>query len=347
MAQLLTVSAVGSVLVVCLIAVLLGLVIYSPIDPVELELPVPLPPPTHYKKNGLQSVIKAGEGLIDGAEDVCVDKSGAVYAPSRDGWIRKMHPNGSWENWKMVGSSTMLGLTVSRDDGHLLIADATLSDSFDICDSFADEVIEASDGTAYFSDPSTKFWLHDWFLDVLEAKPNGRLLKYDPSTKKTSVLIDRLAFANGVALSPTEDFLIVCETWRFQCLKYWLKGELEGKQEVFVDNLPGGPDNIHLAADGTYWIALLPLRFEGLLDFIIHRSPIVKRVIAGFPKLVDAISSLNKATVANVGPDGKIRKMYDDSDGSVMTFLTSALEFDGHLYLGSLRTNFVGKLPLN
>jgi sugar lactone lactonase YvrE len=44
---------------------------------------------------------------------------------------------------------------------------------------------------------------------------------------------------------------------RFRCLKYWLKGEDKGKTEIFVENLPGGPDNINLAPDGSFWIALL------------------------------------------------------------------------------------------
>lgn len=44
---------------------------------------------------------------------------------------------------------------------------------------------------------------------------------------------------------------------RFRCLKYWLKGEMEGRTEIFVDNLPGGPDNVNLAHDGSFWIALL------------------------------------------------------------------------------------------
>lgn len=79
---------------------------------------------------------------------------------------------------------------------------------------FADDVIEASDGMVYFSVGSTKFGLHNWYLDLLEAKPHGQLLKYDPSSGETSVVIDNLYFANGVALSRDEDFLVVCETWK-------------------------------------------------------------------------------------------------------------------------------------
>lgn len=83
-----------------------------------------------------------------------------------------------------------------------------------IWNSFADDAIEALDGSVYFSDASTKFGLDEWVLDVLEAKPHGRLLKYDPSTNKTLLLLADLAFANGVALSPTQDYLLICETWK-------------------------------------------------------------------------------------------------------------------------------------
>jgi len=44
---------------------------------------------------------------------------------------------------------------------------------------------------------------------------------------------------------------------RYRCQKYWLKGTDKGKTEIFIDNLPGGPDNIYLAPDGSFWIAVL------------------------------------------------------------------------------------------
>jgi len=78
----------------------------------------------------------------------------------------------------------------------------------------ANAVVEASDGSVYFSDASTKFENDKWVLDLLEAKPYGRLLKYDPITRKTTVLLDGLWFANGVALSAKEDFILICETWK-------------------------------------------------------------------------------------------------------------------------------------
>lgn len=66
----------------------------------------------------------------------------------------------------------------------------------------------------YCSVASTKFGLHNWYLDVLEAKPHGQLLQYNPSSMETSVVLDDLCFANGVALSMDQDYLVVCETWK-------------------------------------------------------------------------------------------------------------------------------------
>lgn len=75
-------------------------------------------------------------------------------------------------------------------------------------------MIEASDGSVYFSVASTKFGLHNWYLDLLEARPNGQLLKYNPTSNEIAIVLDNLYFANGVALSKDEDYLLVCETWK-------------------------------------------------------------------------------------------------------------------------------------
>ncbi|KAK9275839.1 hypothetical protein L1049_023112 [Liquidambar formosana] len=263
--------AFSSFLFACLLAFILQIFFFSSISPDPLELPPAAASNSLYPTNNhLQSVIKMGEGFLKDPEGVCVDKEGILYTATRDGWIKRLHKNGSLENWKMIESHTLLGITTTMA-GDLLVCDCEKGvlkvgeDGVTVLAShvkgskirFADDVIEASDGSVYFSVASTKFELHDWYLDVLEAKPHGQLLKYNPSSNETSILLDNLCFANGVALSGDQDYLVVCETWKFRCLKYWLKGELEGKTEIFTDNLPGGPDNINLAPDGSFWIALL------------------------------------------------------------------------------------------
>nr|XP_025688752.1 adipocyte plasma membrane-associated protein isoform X2 [Arachis hypogaea] len=216
---------------------------------------------------------------------------------------------------------------------------------------FADDVIEASDGIVYFSVASTKFGLHNWYLDVLEARPNGQLLMYNPYTNEVDIVIDKLHFPNGVALSKDEDYLLVSETWKSRVLRYWLKGANKGKTDIFIENLPGGPDNINLAPDGSFWIALIRVTLnlqtiEGL-EFV-HKYKVIKRMLATFPRLYKVINgATKKAMIVKVRTDGNIIKMFSDNNGKVMNFVTSALEFEDHVYLGSLNSNFVGKLPLH
>lgn len=71
----------------------------------------------------MQGVVKLGKGFLKGPEDICVDKEGILYTATRDGWIRKMHRNGSWENWKMLNSKTLLGITIT-EEGDLVVCDA-------------------------------------------------------------------------------------------------------------------------------------------------------------------------------------------------------------------------------
>lgn len=82
------------------------------------------------------------------------------------------------------------------------------------------------------------------------------------------------------------------------------------------------------------------------LEFV-HTSKASKKFIAAFPKLRELINGVHrKAVVVNVAADGKITKKFDDSNGKVLTFVTTALEFEDYLYLGSLNSDFIGKLPL-
>ena len=43
----------------------------------------------------LQEVTKIGEGFLNKPEDLCFDEEGTLYTATRDGWIKRMHRNGS------------------------------------------------------------------------------------------------------------------------------------------------------------------------------------------------------------------------------------------------------------
>lgn len=75
-----------------------------------------------------------------------------------------------------------------------------------------DGVDVARDGLIYFTDASYKYKLKEHLMDILEGRPYGRVLSFDPSTKETKVLVRDLFFPNGVVVSPDQNSLIFCET---------------------------------------------------------------------------------------------------------------------------------------
>lgn len=99
-------------------------------------------------------------------------------------------------------------MNISKNGVIELLADEAEGLKFKLTDA----VDIGPDGTLYFTDASHKYAIKDCLLDVLEGRPNGRFLSYDPSTKQTNVLLKDLHFANGVVVSPDKTFVIVCET---------------------------------------------------------------------------------------------------------------------------------------
>ncbi|CAK8532045.1 unnamed protein product [Lathyrus sativus] len=131
----------------------------------------------------------------------------------------------------------------------------------------------------------------------------------------------------------------------FRCIKHWLKGNNKGKTDIFIENLSGGPDNINLAPDGSFWIALLQMTSER--RGFVHTSKVFKHLLASFPRLINLFNSaIKSAMVVKVDTEGNIIKEFGDNDGKIITGVTSAVEFEDHLYLGSLNTDFVGKFQL-
>ena len=61
-------------------------------------------------------------------------------------------------------------------------------------------------------------------LDHMQGASTGRLLSYSPQTGKTRVLTTGIFYANGVALSQDESYLLLAETGALRILRIWLEG---------------------------------------------------------------------------------------------------------------------------
>ncbi|KAI5084327.1 hypothetical protein GOP47_0000496 [Adiantum capillus-veneris] len=334
----------------------------SPIDPHPTQLPIPPPPTGVYAPNAhLHKLHRLADGALPNPEDLVVSSDGRfLYAACSDGWIKQIHlSSGHVRNWTLVpGSGRPLGLALGLH-GEVLACEpslgllnitegkvTTLSD--DVCGmkfKFADALdVSREDGSIYFTDASTKFGYGESNLDVLEGRPNGRLLKYDPSTGTTTVLATGLHFPNGVAVSKDNSFLVVCETSKVRCGRLWLKGSQKGILESFIDNLPGYPDNIHRTERGTFWIGLVSGR--SLLIETVMNFPFVKHLFATQQgmKFLDVASRMAK--VLEVSDQGEPLRYMEDPNGKAIGFVTCALEHENHLYLGGLASDFVGRLSL-
>ncbi len=143
----------------------------------------------------------------------------------------------------------------------------------------ADDVDIAPDGVIYFSDATKRYDIENWGLDLLEGRPNGRLLSYDPKTRKTRTVCDNLVFPNGVCLTHDGEHLLVASTWTCSLLIFDL-AHMSAGPRVFVRGLPGYPDNVNRASDGGYWIALAGMR-NPVTDLAMRHPGVRRRMTAG------------------------------------------------------------------
>ena len=206
---------------------------------------------------------------------------------------------------------------------------------------FTDDVDVAADGTIYFTDASSRWHSPDYELDLLETRPHGRLLAYSPERGDVRVLLDGLYFANGVAVSPAGDYLLVNETWRYRVLRYWLLGPRAGQSEVFMDNLPGFPDGISSNGRGVYWIAL-PSPRKADLDFL-HRFPLLKQAVATLPQALRP-KAVRYGFVVGIDENANVVANLHDTTGNHLREITSVQQVGDDLYFGSLSNDRIGRM---
>ncbi|GAB1287016.1 Adipocyte plasma membrane-associated protein [Apodemus speciosus] len=216
--------------------------------------------------------------------------------------------------------------------------------------SFVNDLTVTRDGRKiYFTDSSSKWQRRDYLLLVMEGTDDGRLLEYDTVTKEVKVLLDQLQFPNGVQLSPEEDFVLVAETAMARIRRVYVSGLMKGGADMFVENMPGFPDNIRPSSSGGYWVAAATIRANpgfSMLDFLSDK-PFIKRMIFKLFSQETVMKFVPRySLVLEVSDTGAFRRSLHDPDGQVVTYVSEAHEHDGYLYLGSFRSPFICRLSL-
>ena len=290
-----------------------------------------------------------------GAEDVLVvpagPDEGAVFTGTEDGVIHRVSPDGRQVRQVANTGGRPLGIEY-LPEGRLLVCDATLGvlavdprsggvESL-VADidgrpmRFCNNAAVAADGTFFFSDSSTVHGLANWKADFVERTRTGRLLRRTPDGS-LDVLVDGLAFANGVALASDESFVVVAETAARTIVRHWLTGPRAGTRDFFVEDLPGYPDNIARGSDGLIWVTIASPR-DPVVERL-QRSPMwIRRQVTRIPEVLQPAPK-RTVRVQAYADDGTLvhdRQSGDSEHLGRYHMVTGVREYEGRVWMGSL-----------
>jgi sugar lactone lactonase YvrE len=360
MSALRSIAGAGAAFVV---ALLLYLFLWPvPIDPVSWDAPVdtglvdPFDPNNRLVRARLIDL-----GTHEGPEDIVGGPDGYIYTATNDGNILRFDQNGNNIEVFADAGGRPLGLEFDAD-GNLLVANAYLGlqrvtpdgNVEVLTDSvagqpieYADDVAVAKNGMIYFSDASSKFGPGAWggslaasVLDVMEHGGHGRVLRFDTATGETTVMLDGLNFANGVAISEDQQFLMINESGSYQVSRLWLAGPNAGEREVVIDNLPGIPDNINNGLNGRFWVGFFAPRSKQLDDM--SAKPWLRKLTLRLPESFRPKAELSSHVIAITG-DGEVLMDLQDTDARLPA-LTGVYETQDALWLSTLFGNRAGRL---
>ncbi|KAG0451703.1 hypothetical protein HPP92_026332 [Vanilla planifolia] len=247
-----------------------------------------------------------------------------------------------------------LGLRFDKKTGDLYIADAYFgllkvgpdgglakpltTEAEGVPFKFTNDLDIDDEGNVYFTDSSSNYQRRNFMQLVFSAEPSGRLLKYNPDTKETTVLLRNLQFPNGVSLSKDGSFLVFCESARGRFNRYWLKGEKAGTSEVFA-HLPGFPDNVRTNEKGEFWVAVHCR--SSLYGYTLSKHPRLSKLVLRIPMPTKLhyllrIGGKLHGVVVKYSSEGELMEILEDRHGKVVSAVSEVEERDGKLWLGSV-----------
>lgn len=346
-----------------IVALIVATLVYLFFAPVSIAPAAWTPPvaPTltgPYQQNSrLAPVQRLSLGDGHSPEDVALDADGKIYGGLEDGRIVQLQPAGSQPRVFANTHGRPLGLVFDRD-GNLLVADAlkgllSINKAGDV-KLLADEadgakfgclndLDVAADGTIYFTEASNKFPMSEHVSDLLEHQPNGRLLAWDPKTQKARTLVPGMYFANGVAVSPDQSFVLAAETGMYRVQRYWRSGPKQGQVDIFIDNLPGFPDGISSNGKDRFWLSLVTPR-QSLFDRLLPH-PFLRKVVFRLPKALQPAPQHYSFVLALDG-QGRVIDNLQNGAPDCYSQIANTVEHNGTLYFGSIGEDTIGRFTL-
>ena len=317
----------------------------------------------------LRPVDAIGLNQIDGPEDVILDQDDHIYVGNRTGDIvRFFAPDYKRQEVYAHVGGRPLGMAFAKD-GSLLVCiggmglyrvtrqrqiekltDETNRSWFSIIDDLrlrlADDLDVAPDGRVFFSEATIRYEMHEWPVDCLESRGNGRIISFDPNTGKTQTVLKNLVFPNGICVTHEGQSFLFAETWACRISRYWFDGPKKGTSERVIADLPGYPDNINRASDGSYWLALVGMRTPAF-DLALKMPGFRRRMARRIAPDEWMYPNINTGCVLRFDETGRIIETLWDLGGESHPMITSMREHKGNLYIGGILNNRVGRLKLD
>ena len=343
----------GVLFIVCALA-------YLAFWPVPIEPAAWTPPAapsltgTYQQNDRLAGTERLSLGPGFAPEDVAIDSEQRIYAGFDDGRIIRLQRDGRRPELFADTKGRPLGLKFDGA-GNLIIADAVkgllsvdhaevisvLSTTVDgIPLRVTNDLDVALNGTIYFTDASSRFPLTNYKADILEHQATGRLLAYEPATRTTRLVLGGLSFANGVAVSPDQSFVLVNETGKYRIHRVWLNGTNAGKSEIFIDNLPGFPDGISSNGKDRFWLALVTPRDATLDKLLPH--PFLRKAVWRLPPFLRPAPK-RYSFVLGLDTSGRVVENLQNGASDCYAQIANVVEHDGFLYFGSIGEATVGR----
>lgn len=346
--------------------ILLWLMWPSPIDPVPWDEP-PAPElvgPT-APNDALQRATVHHTGTTGTARGVALSTDGMVYFGTPSGDVMRLRASISRGNIQPelvahIAEDSIFGLTWI-DESTLGIAAATGIYSLNLTSLTVDtlstgasvrafgnitNLAVAPDGVIYFTDSSAQWDQNSprpgYYYDMLENRPNGLVYAWDPQTRRTSLVRDRLYYPNGIAVAADGQSIFVTESFRYMIQRIWVAGPRAGEMEVFAKNLPGIPAGIARDGKGSLVVAMLTRR-SPLLAFV-HRHPGLTRILIKLPQWLRPTDSTPLAFILRLDEtDGQIRDSFHDPDSSLNYISTVTVGPEGAIWFGTSFGGIIGR----
>lgn len=315
-------------------------------------------------------------------DDIVFDSRGYLYVSSKN-QVFRFRPGKDEDLTVFAEFDGPAGGMTFCPDGRLMVCvsgkgvafveeSGALAGSVDIADRLPIRcplsALAGPDGLVYITEGTIYHEPTDWYVDLMERRQAGRLIRCNPQTFETEVLLTGLSYPFGIAISDDGKWLIISESWKHTLSRFPFGNIRENSRELVIPNLPGYPGRISYSSDGGYWMCVFAMRTY-LVDFVLtekkYRKEMMRRIDPAYwirPALSsgrDFLEPLQAAHAITLGifkpwapprsyglvlkmdEDFEITKSFHCRTGGKRHGITGIAENEGQLYAVSKGNNMV------